>query len=179
MRHGYLPLTALARIAGASGFAQKPKGSRVSTVPAVKPKELSLVRVNVAANRMITCGRGKRRRRFPTRRSALFSRKAGFWSPPIVANRTCRTRARRNREKSGANVVVVDYEAALALIDPAIRNFSKLNAAAVGHGHIGRRSGSRCNSKRPAHWSSLKGSSPRSDDSLSGGRRTISPIASA
>ena len=49
MRRACLPLTALALgLLATSGFAQKPKAAPViSTVPAVKPKELSLVRVNV------------------------------------------------------------------------------------------------------------------------------------
>src|SRR3954452_13306794 len=109
-----------------TSLAQVPKPA--ASVSAVKPKELSLVRVNVT-------GQPYDYQR-PWQKKAPFSKRAlgtvlakgrVLVTADLVANQNFVELERAETgEKTGADVVVVDYEANLALIEPNDTNF--LNA---------------------------------------------------
>ncbi|MFL6526657.1 MAG: PDZ domain-containing protein [Chthoniobacterales bacterium] len=106
-----------------TSLAQAPKPA--ASVSAVKPKELSLVRVNVT-------GQAYDYQR-PWQKKAPFSKRAlgtvlakgrVLVTADLVANQNFVELERAETgEKTGADVVVVDYEANLALIEPNDKNF--------------------------------------------------------
>src|SRR3954447_7613936 len=106
-----------------TSLAQAPKPA--ASVSAVKPKELSLVRVNVT-------GQAYDYQR-PWQQKAPFSKRAlgtvlakgrVLVTADLVANQNFVELERAETgEKTGADVVVVDYEANLALVEPNDKNF--------------------------------------------------------
>ncbi len=128
MRHGSLSLTALVLgVLATSGFAQKAKVAPVvvSTVPAVKPKELSLVRVNVTGQPYDYVRPWQKKAPFSKRAlGAVLSKGRVLVTADLVANQNYVELERAETgEKSGGEVVVVDYEANLALVEPNDKKF--------------------------------------------------------
>ncbi len=130
IRHCFLFLS-LAALSNA-GFAQTPKASvpptivKPSTVStAVKPKELSLVRVNVTGQAYDYARPWQKKAPFSKRAlGAVLSKGRVLVTADLVANQNYIELERAETgEKIGAEVVVVDYEANLALIRPTDEKF--------------------------------------------------------
>jgi S1-C subfamily serine protease len=127
MRFLRLSFTALLLgLVATPAFAQTPKVAPVvSTAPAVKPKELSLVRVNVTGQPYDYMRPWQKKAPFSKRAlGAVLSKGRVLVTADLVANQNYVELERAETgEKSGATVVVVDYEANLALVEPNDKKF--------------------------------------------------------
>src|SRR3954467_4482491 len=96
-------------------------------VPAVKPKELSLVRVNVTGQPYDYARPWQKKAPFSKRAlGAVLPKNRVLVTADLVANQNYVELERaESGEKTAANVVVVDYESNLALIEPVDKNFLK------------------------------------------------------
>ncbi|MDQ6765509.1 MAG: PDZ domain-containing protein [Verrucomicrobiota bacterium] len=107
--------------------AQTPKRSAAaaSNVPAVKPKELSLVRVNITGQPYDYMRPWQKKAPFSKRAlGAVLSKGRVLITADLVANQNYVELERAETgEKTGANVLVVDYEANLALVEPTDKKF--------------------------------------------------------
>ncbi|HEX8679898.1 MAG TPA: PDZ domain-containing protein, partial [Chthoniobacterales bacterium] len=110
-----------ALVATAAGQQPKP----TSTVAAVKPKELSLVRVNVTGQPYDYQRPWQKKAPFSKRAlGTVLSKGRVLVTADLVANQNYVELERAETgEKSAADVTVVDYEANLALLEPADKNF--------------------------------------------------------
>ena len=91
-----------------------------------KQKQLSLVRVNVTGQPYDYFRPWQKKAPFSKARAwARFFRKAAFWSRPTWwrTRITWNWSARSPAKKRAANVVVIDYEANLALLEPTEKKF--------------------------------------------------------
>ena len=107
----------------ATAFAQAPKPA--PSISAVKPKELSLVRVNVTGQPYDY--QRPWQKKAPVSKRALgtvLAKGRVLVTADLVTNQNFVELERAETgEKTGADVVVVDYEANLALIEPNDKNF--------------------------------------------------------
>jgi len=105
-----------------ASFAQTKKNA---AVPILKPKELSLVRVNVTGQPHDYQRPWQKKAPFSKRAlGAVLSKGRVLVTADLVANQNYVELERAETgEKSGAEVVVVDYEANLALIAPSDKKF--------------------------------------------------------
>ncbi len=105
------------------GFAQVAKPP--TAAPAVKPKELSLVRVNVTGQPYDYTRPWQKRAPFSKRAlGAVLSKGRVLVTADLVANQNYVELERAETgEKTAAEVVVVDYEANLALVRPTDEKF--------------------------------------------------------
>ncbi|CAN5560199.1 S1C family serine protease [soil metagenome] len=96
-----------------------------AAVPAVKPKELSLVRVNVTGQAYDYTRPWQKKAPFSKRAlGAVLPKNRVLVTADLVANQNYVELERaESGEKSGADVVVVDYEANLALVEPSDKKF--------------------------------------------------------
>lgn len=94
-------------------------------VPAVKPKELSLVRVNVTGQPYDYTRPWQKKAPFSKRAlGAVLPKNRVLVTADLIANQNYVELERaESGEKSGAEVVVVDYEANLALVEPTDKKF--------------------------------------------------------
>lgn len=94
-------------------------------VPAVKPKELSLVRVNVTGQPYDYTRPWQKRPPFAKRAlGAVLPKNRVLVTADLVANQNYVELERaESGEKSGAEVLVVDFEANLALVEPTDKKF--------------------------------------------------------
>lgn len=110
---------------GLSGsvFAQTKKAA--TQAPAVKPKELSLVRVNVTGQPYDYQRPWQKKAPFSKRAlGAVLSKGRVLVTADLVSNQNYVELERAETgEKTGAEVVVIDYEANLALIAPSDKKF--------------------------------------------------------
>jgi S1-C subfamily serine protease len=111
-----------------SGFGQTQKPASaplVSAVPAVKPKELSLVRVNVTGQPYDYTRPWQKKAPFSKRAlGAVLSKGRVLVTADLVANQNYVELERaESGDKTGAEVQVIDYEANLALIEPNDKKF--------------------------------------------------------
>ena len=122
-RHRIILLAALCVAVSASAFGQRPKPA--SSVTAVKPKELSLVRVNVTGQAYDYQRPWQKKAPFSKRAlGAVLAKGRVLVTADLVSNQNFVELERAETgEKSAADVVVVDYEANLALIEPSDKNF--------------------------------------------------------
>ena len=106
-----------------AAFAQQSKP--VATAPAVKPKELSLVRVNVTGQPYDFIRPWQKKAPFSKRAlGAVLSKGRVLVTADLVANQNYVELERaESGDKSAAEVVVVDYEANLALVRPSDEKF--------------------------------------------------------
>src|SRR3954462_7055761 len=123
-----LPFVALLLAGLTSGvFAQAPKAAPpvTSAVQAVKPKELSLVRVNVTGQPYDLTRPWQKKAPFSKRAlGAVLSKGRVLVTADLVANQNYVELERaESGDKSGAEVLVVDYEANLALVEPNDKKF--------------------------------------------------------
>ncbi|CAN5652452.1 PDZ domain-containing protein [soil metagenome] len=95
------------------------------TVPAVKPKELSLVRVNVTGQPYDYTRPWQKKAPLSKRAlGAVLPKNRVLVTADLVANQNYVELERaESGEKTGADVVVIDYEANLALIEPTDKKF--------------------------------------------------------
>lgn len=93
--------------------------------PAVKPKEVSLVRVNVTGQPYDYTRPWQKKAPFSKRAlGAVLPKNRVLVTADLVANQNYVELERaESGEKSGADVVVIDYEANLALIEPTDKKF--------------------------------------------------------
>lgn len=105
--------------------AQTKKPASASPVAVVKPKELSLVRVNVTGQPYDYQRPWQKKAPFSKRAlGAVLSKGRVLVTADLVANQNYVELERAETgEKSGAEVVVIDYEANLALIEPSDKKF--------------------------------------------------------
>ncbi|MEP6955371.1 MAG: PDZ domain-containing protein [Chthoniobacterales bacterium] len=96
-----------------------------AAVTAVKPKELSLVRVNVTGQPYDYMRPWQKKAPFSKRAlGAVLPKNRVLVTADLVANQNYVELERaESGEKTGADVVVIDYEANLALIAPSDKNF--------------------------------------------------------
>ena len=96
-----------------------------AAVPAVKPKEVSLVRVNVTGQPYDYTRPWQKKAPFSKRAlGAVLPKNRVLVTADLVANQNYVELERaESGEKSGAEVVVIDYEANLALIEPTDKKF--------------------------------------------------------
>ena len=129
MRPTILQLTALATLllGAANGAAQQPAApvKAPAAVPAVKPKELSLVRVNVTGQPYDYTRPWQKKAPFSKRAlGAVLPKNRVLVTADLVANQNYVELERaESGEKSGAEVLVIDYEANLALVQPTDKKF--------------------------------------------------------
>lgn len=97
----------------------------VTAAPAVKPKELSLVRVNVTGQPYDYTRPWQKKAPFQKRAlGAVLSKGRVLVTADLVANQNYVELERAETgEKTGASVLVVDYEANLALVEPNDKKF--------------------------------------------------------
>src|SRR3954464_15987517 len=109
---------------GAFAQAQKP-APVVSAVPAVKPKELSLVRVNVTGQPYDYFRPWQKKAPFSKRAlGAVLSKGRVLLHADLVTNQNYVELERaESGEKTAANVQVIDYEENLALLEPTEKTF--------------------------------------------------------
>ncbi|MDQ6625891.1 MAG: PDZ domain-containing protein [Verrucomicrobiota bacterium] len=96
-----------------------------AAVPAVKPKEVSLVRVNVTGQPYDYTRPWQKKAPFSKRAlGAVLPKNRVLVTADLVANQNYVELERaESGEKSGAEVTVVDYEANLALVEPTDKKF--------------------------------------------------------
>ncbi|MFN2475303.1 MAG: PDZ domain-containing protein [Chthoniobacterales bacterium] len=94
-------------------------------VPAVKPKEVSLVRVNVTGQPYDYTRPWQKKAPFSKRAlGAVLPKNRVLVTADLIANQNYVELERaESGEKSGAEVIVVDYEANLALVEPTDKKF--------------------------------------------------------
>jgi S1-C subfamily serine protease len=111
--------------AGAPFAFGKPPAPTTTTAPAVKPKEVSLVRVNVTGQPYDYTRPWQKRAPFSKRAlGAVLPKNRVLVTADLVANQNYVELERaESGEKTGADVVVIDYEANLALIEPNDKKF--------------------------------------------------------
>jgi hypothetical protein len=135
-----------------------------AAVSAVKPKEVSLVRVNVTGQPYDYTRPWQKKAPFSKRAlGAVLPKNRVLVTADLVANQNYVELERaESGAKSGADVVVIDYEANLALIEPNDKKFlDGLVPVAAGTRHRRRAiAWRRCSSRRRARSSSPKVSSP-------------------
>src|SRR5437588_9669555 len=123
----YYSLGALVAVVGNVASAQQapPPAKPASSVAAVKPKELSLVRVNVTGQPYDYQRPWQKKAPFSKRAlGTVLSKGRVLVTADLVANQNYVELERAETgEKTGADVVVVDYEANLALLAPNDKNF--------------------------------------------------------
>ncbi|MGI9088337.1 MAG: PDZ domain-containing protein [Chthoniobacterales bacterium] len=97
----------------------------IAAAPAVKPKELSLVRVNVTGQPYDYMRPWQKKAPFSKRAlGAVLSKGRVLVTADLVANQNYVELERAETgEKTGANVIVIDHEANLALIEPNDKKF--------------------------------------------------------
>ncbi|MBA3762329.1 MAG: PDZ domain-containing protein [Chthoniobacterales bacterium] len=102
-----------------------PEAKPAASVPAVKPKELSLVRVNVTGQPYDYQRPWQKKAPFSKRAlGAVLSKGRVIVTADLVANQNYVELERAETgEKIGAQVVVIDYEANLALVEPMDKKF--------------------------------------------------------
>ncbi|MBA2430623.1 MAG: hypothetical protein H0V56_00730, partial [Chthoniobacterales bacterium] len=105
--------------------APEPQLQAPPTVPAVKPKELSLVRVNVTGQPYDYTRPWQKKAPISKRAlGAVLPKNRVLVTADLVANQNYVELERaESGEKTGAEVVVIDYEANLALIEPTDKKF--------------------------------------------------------
>ncbi len=122
----YLAITLAGLLSLGSAVAQTPAAPKGPvTVPTVKPKELSLVRVNVTGQPYDYQRPWQKKAPFSKRAlGAVLSKGRVLVTADLVANQNYVELERAETgEKTGADVVVIDYEANLALLQPSDKKF--------------------------------------------------------
>ncbi|MDQ6655244.1 MAG: serine protease [Verrucomicrobiota bacterium] len=114
---------AIAGLTLSSASAAKPLAP--AGAPAVKPKDVSLVRVNVTGQPYDYTRPWQKKAPFSKRAlGAVLPKNRVLVTADLVANQNYVELERaESGEKTGADVVVIDYEANLALIEPTDKNF--------------------------------------------------------
>ncbi len=122
LRHWFL--VGMFSVSALSGFAADPK-SAAAAQTALKPKELSLVRVNVTGQAYDYVRPWQKKAPFSKRAlGAVLPRGRVLVTADLVSNQNYVELERaESGEKSAATVAVVDYEANLALLEPADKKF--------------------------------------------------------
>ncbi len=121
----HLRIVVLLLLALLPAEAKPPVPTNAAPVPAVKPKELSLVRVNVTGQPYDYTRPWQKRAPFSKRAlGAVLPKNRVLVTADLVANQNYVELERaESGEKTGADVVVIDYEANLALIEPNDKKF--------------------------------------------------------
>ena len=114
-----------ALLASLPAQAARPAPTTGPAAPAVKPKELSLVRVNVTGQPYDYTRPWQKRPPFQKRAlGAVLPKNRVLVTADLVSNQNYVELERaESGEKTGADVVVIDYEANLALIEPNDKKF--------------------------------------------------------
>src|SRR5258708_4144247 len=122
----YLAVLLLISMSSAiSAETKKPVIIATAPAPAVKPKELSLVRVNVTGQPYDYQRPWQKKAPFSKRAlGAVLSKGRVLVTADLVANQNFVELERaESGEKTAANVQVIDYEANLALLEPTEKTF--------------------------------------------------------